>query len=166
MSRADRTSSPAPWLAEAPLSHAVRRNAVSAASPALSLRALSSAVAAALLTTLTLVACDKPPPPLFGGAPETRADAAIREACWRQADETYSRQNREAIYAANPTVNSPFSSNFVPGQTDRGLPALYAHDQMIRDCIRSSRVAASAGAEPATPPMPPPQAPPRSRAPR
>jgi hypothetical protein len=126
--------------------------------------------AAGILGLAVLVACGPTSTPLIGSpGPEARADAAVREACRRQADVAYQRQNRDAIYTTGSGVNTPFSGNFVPGQTDRGLSAQFAQEQMIRDCIRSSGVAANAnvaGPEPAPNELPVPPPAPRTRAPR
>ena len=117
-----------------------------------------------------LAACGPNSTPFIGSpGPEARADAALRESCRRQANTTYEKQNRDAIYAPSSGVNTPFSSNFVPGQTDRGLSAQFAHDQMIRDCIRSNGVATNsnvAGPEPASNALPVPPPAPGTRAPR
>jgi|GEM_PF-5611656 len=102
---------------------------------------------------LTLGACTQP----LGGtalSSETRSDAATRDACRRRANEIYDRQNRATIFAPNSGLNSPSSGAYVAGQTDRGLSAQFAQEQLIRECVRNA-----SGAAEASPVAPSPQAP-------
>jgi hypothetical protein len=75
------------------------------------------------------------PPPMTGQA---QADAATRAACRQRANEAYDQQNRAQIYSPSASVNTPFSANYQPDQTDRGLSDLFVHDRMVSDCIRNS----------------------------
>jgi hypothetical protein len=86
------------------------------------------------------------PAPLTGQA---QADAATRSACRQRAEAAYNQQNRGDIYSPASQVNSPFSGNFAPGKTDRGLSQLFTHDEMVSNCVRNS----GTGAE-RTPPQP------------
>jgi hypothetical protein len=88
---------------------------------------------AALMGALILTACQAPP----AGA-QAQADAKTVAACQKRADQAYETQNRGAIYSPPPTVNTPFSANYIPDDTGRGLPTLYAHDRMVSDCIRNT----------------------------
>lgn len=96
------------------------------------------------------------------GAPQggqAQADAATRAACQQRANQAYDQQNRGEIYSPTANVNTPFSANYLPGQADRGLSDLFAHDRMINDCIRNtgtgterSPLSPPAGARAAPPP--------------
>jgi hypothetical protein len=74
-------------------------------------------------------------PPLSGQA---EADAQTRAACRQQADQAYQVQNRADIYSPPSSVNTPFSSNYLPGDTGRGLSALFAQDRQVSDCVRNT----------------------------
>jgi hypothetical protein len=103
-------------------------------------------VPAALVSAiLALSACDAPPQ-----TGQAHADAATRAACQQRAEEAYSQQNRAEIYSPPATVNTPFSANFTPDLTDRGLANLFVHDRMVSDCIRNT----GTGAVPNQPPVP------------
>jgi hypothetical protein len=69
---------------------------------------------------------------------QSLADAQTRAACRQRAEEMESQQNRAQIYSPPPQVNTPFSANYQPGQTERGLSQLFAHDKMVSDCIRNT----------------------------
>ena len=103
-----------------------------------------------LLPLLALTQCAPPPPPVG----QTRADAATLAACREHASEVYDRQNRDTIYSIS-NRDLPFSSNYVPGVTDRGLAQRYANQNMVRDCVRNTGTetdrAATYEPEPTTP---------------
>jgi hypothetical protein len=82
---------------------------------------------------LALPACDRPPP-----TGQAQADAATRAACQQRAEQADRQQNRAEIYSPPPTVNTPFSANYTPDVTDRGLSDLFVHDRMISDCVRNT----------------------------
>ena len=107
---------------------------------------------AAVLGALTLSGCDRPPP-----SAQAQADAATRVACQQRAEQAYEQQNRAEIYSPPATVNTPYSANYTPSQTDRGLSDLFAHDRMVSDCVRNT----GTGAE-RTPPLITPGAPARA----
>jgi hypothetical protein len=86
-----------------------------------------------LLGVLALSACDAPPQ-----SAQAQADAATRTACQQRAERAYEQQNRAEIYSPPATVNTPYSANYTPSQTDRGLSDLFAHDRMVSDCIRNT----------------------------
>ncbi len=85
---------------------------------------------------------------------QAEADAQTRAACRARAAEVYDQQNQGAIYSAPPPVNMPYSGNYTPQVTDRGLSDLFAHDRMVNDCIRNS----GTGAEVTSAPKPAPTA--------
>jgi hypothetical protein len=75
------------------------------------------------------------------GAPQggqAQADAATRAACQQRANQAYDQQNRGEIYSPPVNVNTPYSAGYSPGQPDRGLSDLFAHDRMVNDCIRNT----------------------------
>ncbi len=97
----------------------------------------------ALVLTLVMTGCDAPPQ-----SAQAQADAATRNACQQRAEQAYEQQNRGEIYSPPATVNTPYSANYNPSQTDRGLSDLFAHDRMVSDCVRNT----GTGAERTPPP--------------
>jgi hypothetical protein len=103
-----------------------------------------------------LSACDRPP--LSGQA---QADAQTRAACRQRAEEAYNQQNRGAIFSPPSSVNTPYSSNYVPASSDdRGLSDLFAHERLVSDCVRNTgtgtdRTVPAGSATPASAPPPP-----------
>ena len=87
----------------------------------------------ALAASLALVQCAAPPPPTA----QQRADAATLAACREHADAVYDRNNRDTIYTIS-SRNSPYSANYTPGVTDRGLAQRFDHENMVRDCVRNT----------------------------
>jgi len=83
--------------------------------------------------------------PLTGQA---QADAATRSACRQRAEAAYTQQNRGDIYSSASQVNMPFSGNFLPDKTDRGLSQMFSHDKMVDDCVRNSGTGAERGSSP------------------
>jgi hypothetical protein len=86
-----------------------------------------------LLGIFALSACNAPPPSGQG-----QADAQVRAACQQRAEQAYEQQNRGQIYSPPATVNTPYSANYVPSVSDRGLSDLFAHDRMVSDCVRNT----------------------------
>jgi hypothetical protein len=86
---------------------------------------------------------------------ESHADAATEAACRRRADQVYEQQNRSDIYREPAPVNTPFSGNYTPGVSDRGLSDLFAHDRIISDCIRNTGTGAERSAPERIEPTPP-----------
>ena len=86
-----------------------------------------------VLPALALAYCAPPPPPTG----QARADAATLSACREHAEEVYNRNNRDTIYTIS-SRDSPFSANYTPGVTDRGLAQQYVHENMVRDCVRNT----------------------------
>lgn len=83
---------------------------------------------------------------------QAQADAETRAACQARAEQAYNQQNRSEIYSPPPTVNTPYSANYVPSVSDRGLSDLFVHDRMISDCVRNRGTGSDL-----TPPTPPVQ---------
>jgi hypothetical protein len=112
-----------------------------------------------LLGAVALSGCEAPP---TGG--QAQADAQTRAACRLRAEQAYDQQNRAEIYSPPSPVNTPYSANYVPDSSDRGLSDLFAHDRMINDCIRNTGTgtdrsfpdSAPAKLPPGPPPGPPP----------
>jgi hypothetical protein len=105
-----------------------------------------------LMSAVALSACDRPP--LTGQA---EADAQTRAACEQRADQAYDQQNRAQIFSPPSSVNTPFSTNYLPDNTTRGLSDLYAHDRSINDCVRNTgtgtdRTVPTSPVPPASPP--------------
>ena len=99
-----------------------------------------------MLGMLALSACGD-------GAPQSgqaQADASTRAACRQRANEVYNQQNRGDIYAPASQVNTPFSGNYVPGISDRGLSQLFVQDKMISDCVRNTGTGAERSQPPAS----------------
>jgi hypothetical protein len=86
----------------------------------------------AALIALPVAACAPTPQ-----TPQARAAAETVAACRERADEAYDRQNRGEIYNITDR-NVPFSANYLPDVPNRGLSQLYAHDVMVRDCVRNT----------------------------
>ncbi len=95
-----------------------------------------------LLGTVVLAGCaDRAP--LSGQA---QADAETRAACRQRAEAVYDQQNRGAIYSPSSQVNTPYSANYLPDQTDSGLSQIFIHDQIVSDCIRNTGTGAERSA--------------------
>jgi hypothetical protein len=86
-----------------------------------------------LLPVLALLQCAPPPPPTG----QAKADAATLAACREHADEVYNRNNRDTIYTIQ-NRDLPFSANYNPVVTDRGLAQRYANENLVRDCVRNT----------------------------
>lgn len=112
---------------------------------------------APLAIALFLPACERPLP-THGDA---RIDAAVLEACRQRANEVYDRQNRASIYAPQYAGNSPLSGAYTEPSVTRGLSAQFAHQQMIRDCVRTANLTTEKSDAPVeiSPSAPPPAAP-------
>ncbi|WP_428493590.1 hypothetical protein [Rhodopila sp.] len=109
--------------------------------------------AAALLVAVALAGCDRPAP-----TGQARADAETRAACEHRAEQAYEQQNRAEIYGPQSQVNTPYSANYVSGDSTRGLSDLFVHDRMVSNCIRNTGTDTDRTPLPSTPS--PPLAPP------
>jgi hypothetical protein len=76
--------------------------------------------------------------PLGGGVPESKADADTLAACRQRAEQIYDIRHRGDIYSPPPAVNTPYSTNYVPGVTDRQLANEHEHQELINDCVRNT----------------------------
>jgi hypothetical protein len=106
-----------------------------------------------LVGAAALSACAAPP-----SSGQAQADAQTRAACRQRADQAYDQQNRAAIFSPPSSVNTPFSSNYVPDNTTRGLSDLFAHDRLVSDCVRNTGTGTDRAvpAEPTAPGTAPP----------
>jgi len=105
---------------------------------------------AVLLGTAAVSGCDRPPP-----TGQAQADAQTRTACERRANEAYDQQNRGEIYAPQSQVNTPYSTNYIPGDQNRGLSDLFVHDRMVSDCVRNTGTGTDRDVPPEAPPPSP-----------
>ena len=69
-----------------------------------------------------------------GTAAQGRTTLDTQEACRQRVNEMVDKQNRPAIYAANSSLNTPFSANFQPMVTSRGLSGQFAYERAVADC--------------------------------
>ena len=95
--------------------------------------------------TAALAACAGP-----SRGPQAEADAATRAACQQRAEQVYDQQNRAEIYSPQSQVNTPYSANYAPASSGRGLSDLFVHERMVSDCVRNT----GTGTE-RSPPSPP-----------
>jgi hypothetical protein len=103
-----------------------------------------------LIGAVALSACDRAP--LSGQA---QADAQTRVACQQRAEQAYDQQNRGEIYSPPSAVNTPYSANYNPDSTSRGLSDLFAHDRMVSDCVRNTGTGTERSVPDTTAPAPP-----------
>ena len=87
----------------------------------------------ALMGVLALAGCAGPSP-----SGQAHGDAATLAACRQRAEETYNQQNRGDIYRPQAQVNTPYSADYAPSTSGRGLAELFAHDRLINDCVRNT----------------------------
>jgi hypothetical protein len=73
-----------------------------------------------------------------GTTGQNQTSLATQQSCRQQVNETIDKQNRPAIYAANSSLNSPFSANFEPNVASRGLSGQFAYEQALSDCERGA----------------------------
>ena len=104
---------------------------------------------ALLLGTVALSGCQMSP--MSGQA---RADAQTRAACQQRAEQAYEQQNRAEIYSPPSPVNTPYSANYLPDSSSQGLSDLFAHDQMVSDCVRNTGTGAERDETGADVPLP------------
>jgi hypothetical protein len=87
----------------------------------------------ALLGVVVLSGCAGAPP-----TGQAQADSQTRAACEKRANQVYDQQNRAEIYSPQSQVNSPYSANWTPDVTNRGMSDLFAHDRLVSDCVRNT----------------------------
>jgi hypothetical protein len=93
---------------------------------------LRFAAAVATVLPCLLAACEAPPP-----TQASRASQATLAACRSHAEDVYVRQNRDLIYQ-NDTSSTPYSAGPNTGIPTHGLASLYAHEQVVDDCVRNT----------------------------
>jgi hypothetical protein len=86
-----------------------------------------------LLGAVALSGCAGPPP-----TGQAAADAQTRSACEKRANQVYDQQNRAEIYSPQSQINTPYSANWTPDVTNRGMSDLFAHDRLVSDCVRNT----------------------------
>ena len=69
-----------------------------------------------------------------GAAGGTPTSLQAQENCRQHVDQTFDKQNRPTIYAANPSVNTPFSANYDPTVANRNLSNQFAYEQSVAAC--------------------------------
>jgi hypothetical protein len=107
-----------------------------------------------LLGAVALSGCEALP---LGG--QAQADAQTRVACQQQAEEVYDQQNRGEIYSPQSPVNTPYSANYVPDSSDRGLSDLFVHERLVNDCVRNTGTGTDRSVPESTPTPPGPTPP-------
>jgi hypothetical protein len=89
--------------------------------------------ATGFVVAVMLSACQAPPT-----SGQAQADAQTRAACQQRAEQAYEQQNRAEIYSPPSPVNTPYSADYIPDSSTRGLSDLFAHDRMVSDCVRNT----------------------------
>jgi hypothetical protein len=104
-----------------------------------------------LMGATVLPACEGPPQ-----SGQAQADAETRSACQQRAEQADQQQNRGEIFSPPSPVNSPYSANYLPSVSDRGLSEIFVHDRMVSDCIRNTGTGSERSLPPAasTAPIP------------
>ncbi len=100
-----------------------------------------SALPALLAGLLALGGCARPQPPLS----LTERDAIA--ACRERANAVYDRLNRGQFYTTQSNL-APNSSTGLVGDPTQVLSQRYAHDQMVRSCVRNTGGGSNAPAVP------------------
>jgi hypothetical protein len=59
-------------------------------------------------------------------------------ACRDRVNQIYTQRDRTEIYRPASTVNTPFSSDYQPGITSRGLADQYEYERTRSDCERNT----------------------------
>jgi hypothetical protein len=101
---------------------------------------MSRAVYLPLLAMLVLSGCSAGSMSSGGSG---QADMATHVACAERVNQIYDARDREDIYAANPSMNSPFSANYQAGVSSRGLANEFEYRRMQTDCEHDSGPAAA-----------------------
>jgi hypothetical protein len=78
-----------------------------------------------------------------GAGARGQPSLATQQACRQRTSEIFEKRNRPEIYAANPSLNSPFSANFQPDVPSRGLSTQFAYEQTAAECERNAGTASS-----------------------
>lgn len=104
---------------------------------------MSRALILRLLVPLALTACGSPGPSSDavgpgGVAAERRVGLETQVACRDRANEMYERRERTAIYAANSSMNTPYSANYQPDIPSRELSSQFAYERTRAECERNA----------------------------
>lgn len=103
-----------------------------------------------------LAGCVAAPPP----SRQARADQVAAAACRTREDQIYVQQNRRELFIGDDQRDTPFSANYVSGDTARGLASQHAREDQYADCVRETEQDRAGG------PLSPPPAPPTVLQPR
>lgn len=71
---------------------------------------------------------------------QSPAEAAKVVSCRAQTDRAYRVRDRASLYRPEQR-DSPFSGNYSPGNTARGLGELFGRDQAEAECLRDTGAA-------------------------
>jgi hypothetical protein len=89
-----------------------------------------------------------------GAAAQSQTELQTEQACRERVNAMVDKQNRPAIYAANSSLNSPYSANFQPDNPSRGLSGQFAYEQTLAACERNAGTGPDVGS-PEQNPVPP-----------
>ncbi len=70
-------------------------------------------------------------------ARESSADLERQQACGRQADQEFNKQNRYQLSVEDQS-SSPFSSSGLIGVPNKGLSDEYRRDRLVDDCLHTA----------------------------
>ena len=73
-----------------------------------------------------------------GTAAQNQTNLETQQACRQQVNEMVDKQSRPEIYAANSSLNTPFSANFLPNVSSRGLSGQFGYERALADCERGA----------------------------
>lgn len=76
----------------------------------------------------------------------TRAADANYAACRTRTDAIYDQQNRYLL-SERSTIDSPYSTTGLPGNTAKGLSRQFQRDSNMQDCLDNGTAAAGSGEE-------------------
>jgi hypothetical protein len=84
-----------------------------------------------------------------GAAADQRVSLETQAACRERVNEMYAIRDRADIYAANPSVNTPFSANYQPDVPSRGLSKQFGYEQDRADCEHNAATGGGDASAPA-----------------
>ena len=79
------------------------------------------------------------------GPPRSRPTAAASAACRAETDRVYAAQNRVDL-STRDTRDTPFSQNYLPGITSRGLGASFGRANLEQSCLNNAAGGTANGA--------------------
>jgi hypothetical protein len=87
-----------------------------------------------------------------GTAAGGQTSLETQQACRQRTSEIYEKRERPQIYAANSSLNSPFSANYQPDVPSRGLSDQFAYERTNAECERNAGAGTGqAASQPASP---------------